>query len=69
LLWCGGATLIAASRVNLRRHRVRDVIGGAVVGILTSQLELRSERGLLFRPFIHREGQMRTTGLQLSRSF
>jgi len=52
LLWYGGATIIAASRVQLNRHYVHDVIAGAAVGYFTSHLELRSRHGLLLRPFI-----------------
>lgn len=52
LLWYGGATVIAASRLQLNRHYVQDVIAGGLVGYFTSRLELRSRRGLLLRPFI-----------------
>lgn len=52
LLWYGGATIIAASRLQLNRHYVQDVIAGGLVGYFTSRLELRSRRGLLLRPFI-----------------
>lgn len=69
LLWYGGATLISASRVDLRRHRTRDVAAGAAIGFLTAQLELRSSKGLLLRPFVKNGGQTRTAGLEVSRIF
>ncbi|HEX8552568.1 MAG TPA: phosphatase PAP2 family protein [Abditibacteriaceae bacterium] len=68
-LWYGGAALISASRVDLRQHRTRDVAAGAAIGYLTAKLELRSDRGLLLRPFIKHEGQTRTAGLEFSRIF
>lgn len=54
--WYAGATIIAASRVQLNRHYVHDVVAGAAVGYFTSRLELRSRRGLLLRPFISDNG-------------
>ena len=69
-LWYGGATLIAASRVQLHRHFTHDVIGGALVGYFTSKFELKRPHGLLLTPFIHDAGaKERTAGLQLSHSF
>jgi membrane-associated phospholipid phosphatase len=71
-LWYGGATIIAASRLQLNRHYVQDVVAGAAVGYFTSRLELRSKRGLLLRPFIsnrepgastpHREAGLSVSG-------
>lgn len=52
LLWYGGATLIAWSRVKKRRHFWHDVVAGAAVGHLTARWELNSSRGLILRPFI-----------------
>lgn len=52
LFWYGGATIIAASRLQLNRHYVQDVVAGAAVGYFTSRLELHLKRGLLLRPFI-----------------
>jgi hypothetical protein len=69
LLWYGGATLIAASRVDLRRHRTRDVAAGAAIGFVTAKLELRSNNGLLLRPFIRETGTSRSSGLEVSRVF
>lgn len=53
LLWYGGATLIAASRLQLHRHFVQDVIAGAGVGYFTARFELGRRRGLILSPFIH----------------
>ena len=69
LFWYGGAALISASRVDLRRHRARDVVGGAAIGYFTARFELRSQRGLLLRPFVHNSGPARSAGLQFSRTF
>ncbi len=68
-LWYGGAALIAASRVKLKRHYVWDVLAGAGVGYLTSRFELSRPRGLLLSPLIntHRDGGGR--GLAFSASF
>lgn len=69
LLWYGGATLIAASRVKLRRHYTRDVIAGAALGFASARLELSQSRGLLLRPFIRNNGPDRVTGLSFGRTF
>jgi len=69
LLWYGGATLIAASRVDLRRHYVQDVVAGAAVGYFTSRLELRRSRGLLLFPLIRPRRQGTTTGVSVSGGF
>lgn len=70
LLWYGGATLIAASRVQLRRHDVDDVLAGAAVGYLTSRFELSRPRGLLLAPFIQPERRGQSSfGLQLTKQF
>lgn len=52
LLWFGGASLIAWSRVKKRRHYWHDVVAGAAVGYFTARWELNSNRGLILRPFI-----------------
>ena len=52
LLWYGGASLIAWSRVKKRRHYWHDVVAGAAVGYYTARWELNSSRGLVLRPFI-----------------
>lgn len=70
LLWYGGATAIAVSRVSLQKHYWHDVAAGAALGYFTAQLELKQKRGFILRPFIESQGaQNRTTGLSLSRSF
>ena len=69
LFWYGGATIIAASRVNLHRHYTHDVIAGAAVGFLTSQVELRQRRGLLLYPFISGSKEERVTGISMGGSF
>lgn len=55
-LWYGGASLIAASRVQLRAHHTQDVVAGAAVGYLVSQWELRNKHGLLLFPVIDDHG-------------
>lgn len=71
LLWYAGATLISASRVQLNRHRVHDVLAGAAVGYLTAEFEIKQPRGLLLSPFIKpdegRRGQR--MGFALTGSF
>lgn len=69
LLWYGGATLIAASRVQLNRHYVHDVVAGAAVGYFTARFELKSNRGLILAPFIPAGRNAGGFGLQLSKSF
>lgn len=70
LLWYGGATLIAASRVKLRRHYTRDVVAGAALGFASARFELKQPRGLLFRPFIRNDRpNNRVTGLSFGRTF
>ena len=69
LLWYGGATLISAARVDLRRHRTRDVAAGAAIGYFTAQLELHSPRGILIRPFLHGQSETRSAGLEVSHAF
>jgi hypothetical protein len=69
LLWYGGATLIAASRVQLHRHYVHDVVAGAAVGYFTSRFELSRPHGVLLAPFIHGDRHRDVAGLQFSRPF
>ncbi len=70
LLWYGGATLIAASRVQLDKHHWHDVAAGAALGYFVSKFELKRPRGLLLTPFIHNKGARHTsTGLSLTRTF
>ncbi|MBV9470195.1 MAG: phosphatase PAP2 family protein [Abitibacteriaceae bacterium] len=71
--WYLGASLIAASRVELRAHHVHDVIAGAAVGYATTRWELKRPRGLLLAPFISRDSSRRTdrgtTGFQIAGTF
>ncbi|RYX84902.1 phosphatase PAP2 family protein [bacterium] len=72
IFWYLGATAISASRVKLRRHRVRDVLAGAAIGIATTEIEYRQKRGLLLFPFIHGGGNSRqpqVAGLSFGGSF
>jgi membrane-associated phospholipid phosphatase len=71
VLWYGGATLIAESRVHLRRHYIHDVVAGAVLGIGTAIAEKEQPRGFLLAPFIlpNRGGKGRTMGLRFSQTF
>jgi membrane-associated phospholipid phosphatase len=74
LYWYSGATLIAASRVQLDRHHVHDVLAGAAVGYLTSRFELSRPHGLLLAPFVHGDSTGRhaansSAGLQLTKVF
>lgn len=52
VFWFGGATLIALSRVKLKRHYVQDVVAGAALGYGVARLEISRPRGLLLSPFI-----------------
>ena len=54
--WFTGATLIAASRVDLHRHYVHDVVIGAALGYGLARLELSRPHGLLLSPWIGRDG-------------
>ncbi|AFZ12008.1 phosphoesterase PA-phosphatase related protein [Crinalium epipsammum PCC 9333] len=66
LLWYGGASAIALSRVNLNRHRVTEVLAGAALGYFTSRLELSQKRGLILFPLIRTENKTDTVvGLQV----
>lgn len=55
-LWYGGASLIAASRVTLEKHRVSEVLAGAALGWGTTQLELKQKHGLILQPLIGSDG-------------
>lgn len=68
-LWYGGATLIAASRVQLHRHFLHDVVAGAGVGYLTARFELKQSRGFLLAPFIRPRHEGGGSGMTISRSF
>ncbi|HEY9872083.1 MAG TPA: phosphatase PAP2 family protein [Candidatus Obscuribacterales bacterium] len=70
LLWYGGASLIAASRVNLNRHRVTEVVAGAALGYLTARLELSRKNGLILFPIIGSDDKGGSVvGLQVVGSF
>lgn len=71
LLWYGGATLIGASRVQLKRHYWHDVIAGAALGYFTTHFELNQSRGFILRPFIkgHPRRDENVGGFSLSRAF
>ncbi|MCB1218195.1 phosphatase PAP2 family protein [bacterium] len=56
LLWYGGASLIAWSRVRENRHRTEDVLAGAALGYGMAKLEQQLPRGLLISPFFDPEG-------------
>lgn len=65
LLWYAGATVIGASRVQLERHYWHDVIAGAALGYFSAQIELKSPRGLILRPLIHREERQTNAGFEI----
>lgn len=69
LLWYGGASLIAYSRVKLNRHYYRDVVAGAAVGYFTSRFELNRPHGLLLAPFIKGREEGGGGGIGFSKSF
>jgi PAP2 superfamily len=56
LLWYGGASLIAASRVTLNKHRISEVLAGAALGWGMTKLELRQKHGLILQPLIGADG-------------
>ncbi|CAN5394366.1 hypothetical protein BH11ARM2_BH11ARM2_10500 [soil metagenome] len=64
--WYLGATLIGASRIDLRKHYGHDVLAGAALGFGVARLELSLPRGLILQPLIGDRGQM---GLMLSGRF
>lgn len=64
--WYAGAAIIANSRLNLGRHRIGDVVGGAALGFLSAKIELAQPRGLLVRPIVTDEGGI---GLIFARKF
>ena len=50
--WYTGAALISASRVKLRRHYVRDVLAGALIGYSIGRWEISRPHGLILSPLI-----------------
>lgn len=70
LLWYSGASLISYSRLNLNRHRISEVLAGAVLGYLTAKLELSQKRGLILFPFIYSDdADESVVGFQVVGSF
>ena len=51
--WYGGAVLISASRLDLRKHHIQDVIAGGLIGFGMSKWELSRKHGLILRPYIN----------------
>jgi membrane-associated phospholipid phosphatase len=68
-LWYLGAAAISESRVELNRHRWRDVIGGAALGYFTARYELKQHRGLLLSPLIRPDEDGTRVGFQISSQF
>lgn len=64
--WYAGAAMIANSRLNLGRHRIGDLLGGAALGYLSARVELSQPRGILVRPIVTDEGGF---GLMFARKF
>ena len=62
--WFGAASLIAASRVQLHRHFVHDVVAGGAIGLGTAEFELFSPKGLLFFPIIRAEDKTVRVGIK-----
>jgi hypothetical protein len=71
LWWYGGATLIAASRVQLRRHFVHDVVAGAALGYGVAHFEMHRQHGLLLFPFIDSDphAARHTMGIGMTKTF
>ena len=63
--WFAGATLISASRLQLNRHHVQDVIAGAALGYGTSEWEMSQRHGLILAPFISPQGSGLTVNFNL----
>jgi membrane-associated phospholipid phosphatase len=63
--WYAGATLISASRLQLNRHHLQDVLVGAGLGYGTSVLELSQRHGLILGPFITPQGSGVTVSIGL----
>ncbi|RYG39429.1 phosphatase PAP2 family protein [bacterium] len=64
--WYLGASMIGASRVDLRKHHVHDVLAGAALGYGIARLELSLPRGLILQPLI---GERKQYGLMISGRF
>jgi membrane-associated phospholipid phosphatase len=54
--WYVGAAAISWSRVELRRHRTRDVLAGAALGYWLGKVEVRSRNGLVLGPIFSATG-------------
>jgi membrane-associated phospholipid phosphatase len=46
-LWWTGTALVTLSRLVLRRHRLRDVVAGGLLGYITARIELARRRDML----------------------
>jgi membrane-associated phospholipid phosphatase len=67
VVWYLGASIIAESRVELKKHYVHDVLAGAACGYFTAEWELHNPHGLLLFPFIDPDNH--SAGLQVAMSF
>jgi hypothetical protein len=67
VLWYLGASIIAESRVELKKHYFHDVLAGAACGYFTAEWELHNPHGLLLFPFI--DPDHHSAGLQIAKSF
>ena len=54
--WYLGASLIGASRLQLDKHYLQDVLAGAAFGYGVARLELGLPRGIVLRPLIGTSG-------------
>jgi len=63
--WFAGATLIGASRLQLNRHHLQDVLAGAAIGFGTSKWEVSQRHGLILAPFISPTGSGLTVNFNL----
>ena len=64
--WYAGAALIAYSRVDLNRHTVTDVVGGAALGFLVARWELSRPNGPMVTPLLFANGSY---GLLVAKRF
>ena len=63
--WFLGATAIGASRLQLDRHHLQDVLVGAALGYGTAEWELSQRHGQVLGPFITPEGSGLTVSFHL----
>jgi membrane-associated phospholipid phosphatase len=64
-LWFLGAFLIADSRVTLNRHRPRDVVAGAFLGVGVAAWERSEPRGILIAPFVRPRWDKDDRGIEI----